>query len=297
MTVRRALVIANPAARRASRALPRALRTFAAHGVVADAVVTEHPGHARELAHERAPGYDAVFVLGGDGTAMEVLEASGNHGRPVGVLPGGTGNLVARALGTPLRVDAAVRALLAGEERRIDLGALDDGRTFAFAAGVGIDATMLERASPRFKRYAGVLAYVIAATDASLRFRPFVLHATVDGVEHTFHAAAAMVLNFGTVLGGMLQLAPDVDPGDGWLDLCVFGPRTLGDVLQIGWRIWRHRLSEDVHMHFLKGRMIRLATEPMRAAQADGELLGTTPITCVVRPGAARILVPAGGRA
>lgn len=295
MTVRRALVIANPASRRGARALPRALRAFAAHGVTVDAVLTERPGHASTIASELAPLYDAVFALGGDGTAMEILEAAAKHGRPVGILPGGTGNLVARALGTPLRMERAVDALLNGTERRIDLGALEDGRTFAFAAGVGIDATMLERASPRLKRYAGVLAYVMAGTHATLRFRPFELHATVDGVEHTFHAAAAMVLNFGTVLGGLFQLAPEVDPSDGWLDLCVFGPQSLGEALGIGWRIWRRRLTGHAHMHFLRGRTIRLETYPTRAAQADGELLGTTPITCVVRPGAARVLAPAGG--
>ncbi|MBC7896412.1 MAG: diacylglycerol kinase family lipid kinase [Cytophagaceae bacterium] len=297
MTIRRALVIANPASRRGSRALPRALRTFAEHDVTVDAVLTERPGHASTITRELAPLYDAVFSLGGDGTAMEVLEAAGRHGRPVGILPGGTGNLVARALGTPLRIERAVHALLLGHERRIDLGELEDGRTFAFAAGVGIDATMLERASPRFKRYAGVLAYVMAATYATVQLKRFELRATVDGVEHTFHAAEAMVLNFGTVLGGMLELAPKVDPSDGWLDLCVYDPRTLGDALGIGWRIWRHRLTGHAHMHFLRGKIIRLETVPIRAAQADGELLGTTPITCVVRPGAARVLTSAAGLA
>jgi YegS/Rv2252/BmrU family lipid kinase len=294
VTVRRALLIANPASRRGSRALPRALRAFAAHQVTVDAVLTERPGHASVIAMERADAYDAVFTVGGDGTAMEVLEVAANHGRPVGVLPGGTGNLVARALGTPLRMERAVHALLTGVERRIDLGALADGRTFAFAAGVGIDATMLERASPRLKRHAGVLAYVMAGTQATLRLQSFELRATVDGVEHTFHAATAMVLNFGTVLGGLFHLAPDVDPSDGWLDLCVFGPRTLVDAVGIGWRLWRHRLAGHAQMHFLRGRTIRLETTPVRAAQADGELLGSTPITCVVRPGAARVLAPAG---
>lgn len=192
-----------------------------------------------------------------------------------------------------MRVAAAVRSLLAGDERRFDLGALADGRCFAFAAGIGVDVTMLERASPRLKRRFGVLAYVTAATHASLRYEPFELQATVDGSRHTFHAAAAMVLNFGTALGGRLQLGPAVDPSDGWLNLCVFAPRSLADALDIGWRIVRHRLSEASHMHFLKGRSIRLETVPPRMAQADGELLGTAPLECVVRPLAARLLVPA----
>ena len=91
----------------------------------------------------RAADYDAVFTLGGDGTAMEVAGALALSGIPIGVLAGGTGNLLGRALGIPRSVKRAVPMLLAGEVRRIDLGIVR-GRHFAVAAGVGIDAAMVE---------------------------------------------------------------------------------------------------------------------------------------------------------
>ncbi|MGQ0647075.1 MAG: diacylglycerol/lipid kinase family protein [Gemmatimonadaceae bacterium] len=292
VSVRHVLLIANPASRRGGREVTRAVAAFRKAGVDVDAVLTERPGHAAVIAQELAALSDAVFTLGGDGTAMEVLEVVSALGRPVGVLPGGTGNLMARALGTPLRIPRAVQALLGGAERRIDLGLLGDGRSFGFAAGVGIDATMLQHASARLKRRFGMLAYVTAGTRAALQLDSFELRATVDGRHHTFHATAALVANFGTVLGGLLQLGPGIDPSDGWLNLCVYEPRSMRDALNIGWRIGRRRFDGALRMHFLKGQTIRLETIPARPAQADGELLGMTPMDCRVRPLAARLLVP-----
>jgi hypothetical protein len=90
-----------------------------------------------------ADGFHVVFALGGDGTVMEVAGALSGGDTPIGVLAGGTGNLIARALGIPLSVKRAVPALLDGGELRIDLGRFDSGRRFAIAAGVGIDAAMV----------------------------------------------------------------------------------------------------------------------------------------------------------
>jgi YegS/Rv2252/BmrU family lipid kinase len=296
VSVRNALLITNPASRRGARDLATVVAAFRKRHVEVDTVLTERQGHAADVAKELAGRYDAVFTLGGDGTAMEVLHVVGQLGRPVGVLPGGTGNLVARALGTPLNVRRAVAALLDGEERAIDLGVLADGRTFTFAAGVGIDVTMIERTSPDLKRRFGVMAYVAAGTRASLGLESFRVDATVDGERHTFHATAALVANFGTVLGGLIHHGPAIVPDDGLLDLCVFAPRSVGQAVRLGWRILRHDFGGAPDMHFLRGREIRLETTPVRMAQADGELLGPTPLSCRVIPHAARVLVARRGR-
>src|SRR5205085_5857746 len=132
-----------------------------------DTVVSERPGHGGALAAERSGDYGAVFALGGDGTAIEVLAALAYTATPVGVLPGGTGNLVARSLGIPLSIPRAVPALLAGEEALIDLGVLGgNGRSeqrFAFTLGVGIDAKMIEATRPALKQRFGIAAYALTA--------------------------------------------------------------------------------------------------------------------------------------
>ena len=269
-----------------------AVEAFRARGVACDVLRTERPGHGGAAAIERAPEYDAVFTLGGDGTAMEVVGALAGTRKLVGILPGGTGNLIARTLGVPLGVRRAVNALLDGELREVDLGRLADGRRFAFAAGVGIDAAMIERTPVTLKRRLGVWAYVLTASHAVLRRERFAVQVTVDGETHAREASAVMVANFGAVLNALITLGPRIRHDDGVLDVCVFSPRTMRDALRVMWRLWRRDFRPDPCMLYLPGRAIRVACEPPRLAQADGELIGPTPFDVVVEARAAHLLAP-----
>lgn len=255
-------------------------------------MLTERPGHAALIAAGHTETYDAVFTLGGDGTVMEVLEATAGTGMPIGILPGGTGNLTARALGVSLDVERAVKQLVMGTPRRADLGMLAGGGVFVFAAGIGIDATMVAATTRESKRLFGVLAYVGTAVRASLALDTFAVRATVDGAQHSFRATAVLVANFGSVLHGTIHLGPGIRPDDGLLDLCVFCPKDVPGALRLGWRILRKNFAPHPAMHFLTGRRILIETDPPRPAQADGELLGTTPLDISVAPLAACFLVP-----
>jgi len=265
--------------------------------VACDLVFTERPGHAAQLALHHAAHFDAVFALGGDGTVMEVAGALAGTGTPIGVLAGGTGNLLARALGIPLSVRHAVPALLDGSVVSVDLGRFDSGRRFAIAAGVGIDASMVAETPGWLKRRLGVAAYAMIGTRAALRAvlrrRYFRARVTIDGVVHEREAAAVMIANFGAVLGNRITLGPEIRMDDGLLDACVFSPRTLPDALRVMWRLMRRDFATDPCMLYHRGRAIRVETWPSLPWQADGEMMGTTPFSVVVEPLAARILVPA----
>ena len=292
----RALLIANPAARRAARMRDAAVAAFQRAGVRCDVVFTERPGHAAELARERCRDYDAVFALGGDGTAMEVAGALVGTGIPLGVLAGGTGNLLARAVGIPLDVERAVSTLVVGDRRRIDLGRLPDGRFFAVAAGVGIDARMVRDTPGWMKRRLGVLAYAITATRAALsavlRQDFFRIRLTVDGIVDDRQAAAAMVANFGAILHDRITFGPGIQSDDGVLDACVYSPRSLRDAIRIMWRLLRRDFRSDDCMLYRSGRHIQLDTYPPLQVQADGELVGVTPLEVEVIPLAGLFLVP-----
>jgi diacylglycerol kinase (ATP) len=293
--IRRALLIANPAARRAALR-DAAVRAFERAGVRCDVLLTERPGHAAELAREHARSHDAVFALGGDGTAMEIAGALVGTGIPLGVLAGGTGNLLARAVGIPLDVRRAVATLVRGDRRRIDLGRLPDGRYFAVAAGVGIDARMVRDTPMWMKRRLGVLAYAITATRAALgavmRRDFFRVHLTVDGAVYDREAAAAMVANFGAILHERITFGPGIQSDDGVLDACVYSPRSLRDAVRIMWRLLRSDFRSDDCILYRSGRHIRIDTDPRHQIQADGELVGETPLDVVVQPLAADFLVP-----
>lgn len=294
LLTRRVLLLANPASRRGGRYHQAALDAFRRAGVKCDGILTEYAGHAAELCAGAAAHYDAVFVLGGDGTAMEVIGALAGRGPPVGILPGGTGNLIARSLGIPLRIAKAVELLLNSPEACIDLGQLSTGQHFAFAAGVGIDARMVEETPPWLKRRIGILAYMLTATRAVLRGNSFLVRVTVDGEVLERQASMVMVTNFGTVLNELVVLGPGIRQDDGQLDLCVFSPGSLIDAVRIAWRLFRKDFRADPCMLYRRGREFTLETEPPMLSQADGELIGMTPIAVRVEPRAARLLVPNG---
>jgi diacylglycerol kinase (ATP) len=291
----RVLLIANPASRRGARLETAAVAAFRTAGARCDVSRTERAGHAAEIARTRGRDYDMVFTLGGDGTAMEVAGALAWSGIPIGVLAGGTGNLLGRALGIPRSVTSAVPALLGGGIRQIDLGVVFGSR-FAVAAGVGIDAAMVQETPRWMKRRLGVLAYTLMATKAALRAvvlrRFFQVRIEVDGEVIERRAAAVMFANFGAILEDRIAFGPDIAVDDGVLDCCIFSPTNLGDALRIMWRVTRRDFRPDPAISYRKGTHFRIATEPVLMLQADGELLGLTPAEITIEPLAARLLVP-----
>ena len=286
------LLIVNPASRRGARVRNRALRAFADAGVECDVMPTEAPGHAATLARTHAHKYQAVFTLGGDGTVMEVLGALAHHGPPVGILAGGTANVVARTLGIPLNPARAIPLLLRGYEATLDLGRLGDGRRFAIGVGVGLDATMIAEAPAKLKKRLGFMAYVIGGYKAVLRNRRFALRLTVDGEVFELTASAVLIANFGAVLNDLVTLGDAIAHDDGQLNACVFSPRNLRDALRILWRMIRKDFRPDPCLFYKSGREFRVDTVPWMPSQADGELLSGTPLTVSVDPLAGRLLIP-----
>ena len=293
LRIERVLLIVNPASRRGARLRDKALKAFADAGVACDAMPTEAPGHAAVLAKTHAHKYHAVFTLGGDGTVMEVLSVLAHQGPPLGVLGGGTGNVVARTLGIPLNPSRAVPMLLNGDEATVDLGRLGDGRRFAIGVGVGLDATMISEAPARLKRRLGFMAYIIGGYKAVLRNRKFQLKLTVDGVVFEQRASAILVANFGAVLNDLVTFGDGILYDDGLLNACVFSPVNLWDALRILWRMVRKDFRADPCLFYKSGREFRIETTPEMPAQADGELLlPGTPILVSVDPLAGSLLIP-----
>jgi diacylglycerol kinase (ATP) len=294
--IARVLLIVNPASRRGARVRGRALKAFADAGVSCDAMDTEAPGHAAVLAKTHASKYDAVFPLGGDGTLMEVLSALADVGPPVGVLAGGTANVVARTLRIPLNPARAIPLLLAGEEAKLDLGRLGDGRRFAIGVGVGLDATMMREAPARLKKRFGFMAYVIGGFKAVLRNERFALRLTVDGAVFERRASAVLIANFGAVLNDLIAFGDGIVRDDGMLNACVFSPETLWDAIRILGKMLRKDFSPDPCLFYKSGREFTIETTPPMMAQADGELLPGTPLSVSVEPLAGRLLIPRAKR-
>jgi len=290
--VRRVLLIVNPASRSGALCERRVVHALRGAGASAEVARTTGRGAARGIAAERAAEFDAVLTLGGDGTAVEVLDALAHRGPPVGVLPAGTGNLLARALGVPLRIGAAVRALLRGNEARVDLGVLNGGPRFVVGAGVGIDASMIATTTGVWKRRAGVAAYVVTGTRAVLAQRRFDVRVTIDGITIERTASSVFIANFGTLLHGLITVGPGILPDDGALDVCIFDPPEFGDAVRIARRLVLRKFEPDPAITYRSGRDILIETESPLPVQADGDLVGESPLRARVDPLAALVLVP-----
>ncbi len=284
-------MIVNPAARGGRSAEAEAIAACRRNSIEPRVRRTTAAGHAAQLARDEA-GDDDVLVLGGDGTVMEVVGALVGRRGAVGVLPGGTGNQLARHWGIPLNVSRAVRSFADGTVQTMDLGKLSDGRYFALTAGVGVDAEMIARASKESKRRFGVGAYVWSAARALPGMRPFTVRVTADGQTFEREASLAMVANVGAVMGGQFGLGPGVTPDDGWLDLCVLSPRGLVDGVGLAWRMLRRDFRPHPQMLFVRAKSLRIEAPAGVAAQADGELLAAPILEATVAPHAARFIVP-----
>jgi YegS/Rv2252/BmrU family lipid kinase len=290
--IERVLLIVNPASRRGARLRRKALKAFADAGVGCDLMPTEGPGHAATIAKTHAHKYDAVFTLGGDGTVMEVLGALAHQGPPVGVLAGGTADVIARTFHIPLNPARAVPMLLGGDQARIDLGRLGDGRRFAIGVGVGLDATMMSEAPARLKKRFGFMAYVIGGFKAVLRNQKFEVRLTVDGTVYDRSASAILIANLGAVLNDFVAFGDGIVHDDGLLNACVFSPDNFRDSLRILWRMIRKDFGPDPCLFYKSGRDFRVETLPRMPAQADGELLEGTPLSVSVDPLAGCLLIP-----
>ncbi len=284
-------LIVNPAARGGRSAEARAVAALHAAGVTAEIHRTTAAGDAARFA-SALRDVQQVLVLGGDGTVMEVVGALVGREVAVGILPGGTGNQLARHLGIPLDVGRAAKAVVQAATTTMDLGRLGDGRYFSLTAGFGLDAAMIAGASARAKRRFGVGAYVWSAARALPAMQRFRLRAVVDGERFEYEAALAMVANVGSVMDGRFGLGPDISPADAALDLCVLSPRGIGDGVGLAWRMARRDFRADARMQFRRGRHIRLEALDPVPAQADGELLPTPILEATVVPAAARLLAP-----
>jgi diacylglycerol kinase (ATP) len=298
--VTRALLITNPAAARTQpRAVDDVMRTFRAAGWSAEVLATGGPGDARRLAeYGVAEQVDVVAVFGGDGTTMQAAAALVGTEVSLGVIPGGTGNLLAGNLRIPAAPERAARALVAGKPRPFDLGRMQraDGlHYFAVACGAGYDARVMAGTASEHKRRWGMAAYVATTLRLIAEIRSAAHVITIDGVEYDANAAMVLVANCGEVIPPLVRLRGGIRPDDGLLDVVVMRANSFGQSVRAVWELLREPASaggEDTFVGYASGREIRVESDPVQPVQLDGEAGGVTPFTASVVPGAIRILVP-----
>lgn len=286
------VAIVNPASGGAGKGPD--LRTRFAEDVQWCETTADDPG-ATAASAAVAAEVATVVACGGDGTVHACLAPLAGSRTSLGVVPLGTGNLLAGNLGLPDGLDA-VEIATSGAIRRIDLGEVN-GEMFSVMAGSGFDATMIRDANPSLKRRLGSVAYVLSA----VRSLPATLVPTtveVDG-EVVVRARAAMVLvgNCGAVSGG-LEVFPDAEPDDGRLDVAVLTASGVREWASVVWRLLRRRPQRAELVRRARGAAVVVTTATPRPYELDGEDRPPTDrLEFAVRPGALLVRVPDPTRA
>jgi YegS/Rv2252/BmrU family lipid kinase len=237
----------------------------------------EDPG--RSMAEAAAiSGAELVLVCGGDGTVRTVCAELAGTGVSVGVIPAGTGNLLARNLGIPLYLQAAIEGALHGQDRAIDLvevsgDGLGDDEHFMVMAGMGLDAALMEGASDQIKAKVGWLAYVVSGV-RNMMFPAVRVDVSIDGGEWTRHRARTVLIgNVGYLQAGM-PLLPDAAIDDGVLDVVLLHPSRFLSWIPLAIRVLRKGRRTDDLVNRMTGRTVSIRAHTDTPRQLDGDPIG-----------------------
>jgi diacylglycerol kinase (ATP) len=294
----RVAVLANPAAGRGRSAACRdaVLRRFAEHGLDAVALAATSAGDALAAANEAAAGGAALVAVGGDGTVHLALQAAAAHGAPLGIVPAGTGNDFAAAVGVPAdplaAADAIGAALASGSRRALDAvrasgpsGPLNWWST-VFCAG--FDAAVNARANAmRWPR--GPRRYDLAILAELSRLRPYAFTLDLDGERWEGPAILVAIGNTRSYGGGM-KMCPAADPADGLLDVTIAGPMSRAMLVRLKPRLYDGSHVRHPLVTTLRARTVTVSA-PGAVSYADGEPLAPLPVTAELVPGALSLLL------
>jgi YegS/Rv2252/BmrU family lipid kinase len=286
------MLIVNPQAGggRAGRDLAEVNSTLSSLGLEHHAEHTHGLEHARDLARSATDAGEVAVAFGGDGLVGAIAGALRGTDGVLGILPGGRGNDVARALGIPLEAGAACAVLASGVAQPLDLGEVN-GRTFISIASCGFDS-VANRIANETRLIRGNLVYAYGALRALTGWRPATFTLELDGAERrTFTGYTVGAANSNAYGGGML-LAPDASPHDGLLDVVI-----VGDVPKLRFLRLLPTVFRGTHVHQPNVEVIRSSRVTISASRpftmyADGDPIAELPVTVRALPDAIRVIVP-----
>jgi diacylglycerol kinase family enzyme len=231
--------------------------------------------------HAVDSGASLVFAAGGDGTVRACAEALAGSGVPLAIVPLGTANLTARALGVPARADRAVQAGFDGRDHRIDLASLEQASLerargsaarFAAMAGIGLDAAVVGAARNQLKRRFGWVAYAMSGvTRLSLPPRDFTVR--LDDAEPLRRRARCVVVANAGLLPGGFTLLPGARLDDGLLDVGILAPSGTWGWVQVAGRVLARGRRQDRPLERFQARRVQVNADDELPRQVDGEIV------------------------
>ena len=287
----RVVAIANPATRTNPRTVAAILTELVPSGVRLDLQWTRSAGSARRLAEMAAGTADAIIAVGGDGTVSDVASAIVGTGLPLGILPGGSTNIVAREHGVPNDLRRAAEVIFGRHSHRIIDSAKCNDRHFLHMAGAGFDSMLFDLADSDLKRKVGWMAYLPAAAKA-LTIPPAVFSIVADGEVIETSSPMVLVANGSSIILPEFKLSPLIRGDDGWLDLIIVTATKPHELASVIARLATLRFDTSPWVIHRKVREVLISASREVPMQLDGDVVEHTPARMTIQPKALKLIVP-----
>lgn len=308
------IVICNPisGSGRGLSLLSNVRRTLDSAGVTYTAEVSGKRGDVARLARSAVlAGCGTVIVIGGDGTFFEAVNGimgpvdpsaaagSADGGVAVGLIQAGRGSDFGRSAGVPSDIEEACARLVAGRTTNFDLGHItyqsqngeERHRYFANAAGLGFDAEVAQRANAGSRNLGGTIPYLNSLFRTLISYRNKQIEVSIDGGEPRSSRVNSFVVANGQYFGGGMKIAPNASLSDGVFDVTVLGDLTKPDLIRNVPRVYDGSHLTHPKVSSARASVVQVTSTDRALIQADGEVLGITPATFTIVPGALRMIV------
>lgn len=287
---RHALLLVNRHARQGEKGLSEAIDCLEKLGFDLIEESTEHPEHLGEIIHRYQHQVDLVIIGGGDGTLNAAVDALVETQLPLGILPLGTANDLARTLGIPNTLTDACKIIAHGQQRRIDLGWVN-GKHFFNVASMGLSVKITQRLTKEVKRRWGIFAYIATALQVLWSARPF--RAEIGCNDQLIRVRTVQIaVGNGRYYGGGMAVAPDATIDDQRLDLYSLEIEHWWQIIPLLPAMRRGRHIHSRRVRALHGQEFEVTTRKPRPINTDGEITTYTPAKYRVIPQAIAVLVP-----
>lgn len=243
-----------------------------------------------------------LVAMGGDGTVSEVVNGIIGSKAILGVIPCGTTNVFAAEMGIPFNLFKACEVILSGSTRKIDIGKACpvvprgkkrrvNDRHFVLMAGVGFDAQIVQEVDPEVKRMLKDLAYILTGIKTLFTYKPTLMEIELDG-EKKEKGYFVVVGNARCYAGRYFSITTQASIEDGWLDICIFKKGDIASFVRYitGVLLRKHLAYSDVY--YRRAKRIQITAPVSTLVQADGELIGQTPMHFTILPHAVSVITP-----
>lgn len=288
--MQKALLLVNRHARRGKAALAKAIALLKSLDLVLIEESTDHPRQISDLIRSYQNQVDLVIIGGGDGTLNAAIDGLISTKLPLGILPLGTANDLARTLGIPTSLPEACKVIADGQIKQIDVGRVND-KYFFNVASLGLSVQITQNLTKEAKRRWGVLAYAATTLQVIWQSRPFRAEILLAGETIRVQTIQIAIGN-GRHYGGGLVVAEDAAIDDQRLDLYSLETKQWWQILALlpTMRQGNHGALPGVRV--LQGQEITINTPKRRSINTDGEITTHTPAKFSVIPKALAVLVP-----